>query len=132
MRLYFDGYISDAWVTVSVPLPVLTLKKYAQNGCHSAFVVQVTIDFELFFPVKDNFDTEYGYERNQSSLKDKLKLKAKKQCACSKDRLLNTIISLFPILKWFPVWLQDWKINSVADLLAGLTVGIMSIPQGND
>lgn len=42
------------------------------------------------------------------------------------------MVSFFPILKWFPEWLKDWKLNAVADLLVGLTVGIMSIPQGTE
>lgn len=38
------------------------------------------------------------------------------------------IVSFFPFLSWIPEY--NWKTDSISDLMAGLTVGIMSIPQG--
>ncbi|CAB3398583.1 unnamed protein product [Caenorhabditis bovis] len=38
------------------------------------------------------------------------------------------IFDLIPILKWLPEY--DWKSNFLSDLIGGLTVGIMHVPQG--
>lgn len=37
-------------------------------------------------------------------------------------------MSFFPVLSWLPSY--PWKQDLIPDILAGLTVGIMSIPQG--
>jgi len=34
----------------------------------------------------------------------------------------------FPVLDWVPKY--DWKVDGPCDLIAGITVGIMHIPQG--
>ncbi|CDW54950.1 Sulfate permease family protein 3 [Trichuris trichiura] len=57
-----------------------------------------------------------------------MKEKARKNCYCSRKRLLDILYSFFPILHWFPRY--DWKLNFVPDLLAGITVGVVSVPQG--
>ena len=38
------------------------------------------------------------------------------------------VLSLLPLLTWLPAY--RWKENIVSDLVAGLTVAIMHIPQG--
>ncbi|KHJ40098.1 sulfate permease [Trichuris suis] len=57
-----------------------------------------------------------------------MKEKARKNCYCSRKRLLDMLYSFFPILHWLPRY--DWKFNFVPDLLAGITVGVVSVPQG--
>ncbi|KFD52605.1 hypothetical protein M513_06452 [Trichuris suis] len=75
-----------------------------------------------------HFEHEYGYEQNNVTLYDKMKEKARKNCYCSRKRLLDMLYSFFPILHWLPRY--DWKFNFVPDLLAGITVGVVSVPQG--
>jgi hypothetical protein len=41
----------------------------------------------------------------------------------------KTILSLFPALVWLPKY--DWKTNITSDIVAGVTVAVMHIPQGN-
>ncbi|KAK2573107.1 Solute carrier family 26 member 6 [Acropora cervicornis] len=49
-------------------------------------------------------------------------------CSCSRDRVYQFFIGLFPIIKWLPKY--NIKNDLVADISGGLTVGIMHIPQG--
>lgn len=51
-------------------------------------------------------------------------------CSCSRDRVKQFFIGLFPIIKWLPKY--NIKNDLVADISGGLTVGIMHIPQGNN
>ena len=49
-----------------------------------------------------------------------------RRCRCS--NLARYILSLVPILTWLPRY--NWREQGVSDLVAGLTVAIMHIPQG--
>lgn len=60
------------------------------------------------------FDVDF-YER----------LKHKKE----KINLLSIFVSVFPILEWLPEY--KWHTDLFHDIVAGLTVAIMHIPQGN-
>eukprot|EP01091_Cochliopodium_minus_P013015 TRINITY_DN4081_c0_g2_i1.p1 TRINITY_DN4081_c0_g2~~TRINITY_DN4081_c0_g2_i1.p1 ORF type:complete len:736 (-),score=133.69 TRINITY_DN4081_c0_g2_i1:339-2522(-) len=46
-----------------------------------------------------------------------------------KRGFFSTIKGYFPWLVWFPVYAANWKSNLKGDLIAGITVGIMAIPQ---
>ncbi|RZF40958.1 hypothetical protein LSTR_LSTR013213 [Laodelphax striatellus] len=45
-----------------------------------------------------------------------------------KFSLVNVVLSLFPILKWLPRY--KWKTEFHQDVISGITVGILHIPQG--
>ncbi|KAI8511281.1 hypothetical protein Bbelb_103810 [Branchiostoma belcheri] len=47
---------------------------------------------------------------------------------CSTDRVKRVLFSTLPILSWLPKY--EVRENIVSDLIAGITVGIMHIPQG--
>lgn len=42
--------------------------------------------------------------------------------------VVDQLLSFFPVLKWLPAY--KWKENLHGDLVAGITVGIMVVPQG--
>jgi len=41
----------------------------------------------------------------------------------------KTLLSLFPALVWLPEY--EWKEKITSDIVAGVTVAVMHIPQGN-
>lgn len=45
-----------------------------------------------------------------------------------KINTVRILISIFPILQWLPKY--KWHTDLVHDLISGLTVAIMQIPQG--
>lgn len=49
---------------------------------------------------------------------------------CSWSSVLTYLVSLFPILTWLPRY--PWHDKLASDLVAGLTVAIMHIPQVRD
>lgn len=59
-----------------------------------------------------------------------MKKSVKKCCApCSSgSALLQTIVSFVPILSWLPRY--RWRADLMHDVIGGLTVGIMHVPQG--
>jgi hypothetical protein len=52
----------------------------------------------------------------------------KKQCTCSRADVKAFVFSCFPFLTWTREY--NWRKDSISDLIAVITVGIMSIPQG--
>nr|7V73_A Chain A, Prestin [Homo sapiens]7V74_A Chain A, prestin [Homo sapiens]7V75_A Chain A, prestin [Homo sapiens] len=63
-------------------------------------------------------------DRVPKTLGDKLK----KSFRCSPKKAKNLLLSFFPILEWLPKYnLKEWLLG---DLIAGLTVGSLQIPQG--
>lgn len=49
-------------------------------------------------------------------------------CTCNKRRARNCAQSLFPCYKIMKKY--NWKTDFLADMICGLTVGIMQLPQG--
>ncbi|XP_022187439.2 solute carrier family 26 member 6-like [Nilaparvata lugens] len=47
---------------------------------------------------------------------------------CQKFSVIDFVITLFPILKWLPKY--KWKTEFQLDVISGITVGILHIPQG--
>lgn len=63
--------------------------------------------------------TEYKKKHLSENLKNKLK---------SKFKIVNLLLSLFPILEWLPNY--KWKTDFSHDLVSGITVAVLHIPQG--
>uniref|UniRef100_A0A2I3H6X2 Solute carrier family 26 member 8 n=1 Tax=Nomascus leucogenys TaxID=61853 RepID=A0A2I3H6X2_NOMLE len=50
------------------------------------------------------------------------------QCCCSWHRFLRCMLTIFPFLEWMCMYrLKDWLLG---DLLAGISVGLVQVPQG--
>lgn len=49
-------------------------------------------------------------------------------CQCNKKKAKNCAMSLFPCYKILKKY--NWKTDFIADVICGLTVGIMQLPQG--
>eukprot|EP00055_Hartaetosiga_balthica_P011221 m.50303 g.50303 ORF g.50303 m.50303 type:complete len:646 (+) comp7504_c1_seq2:1188-3125(+) len=48
----------------------------------------------------------------------------------TKPSLVAILFSVLPILTWFPNYKNDWKDKLLGDLRAGLTIGVLLVPQG--
>ncbi|KRY01965.1 Prestin, partial [Trichinella pseudospiralis] len=78
-----------------------------------------------------HFEDHYGCEENNTvSLSERVKEKVRKNFYCNRERLLGIFYTFFPIFQWLPKY--EWKRYFVSDLLAGITVGVMSVPQGGE
>ncbi|KAJ7317679.1 hypothetical protein JRQ81_003841 [Phrynocephalus forsythii] len=80
---------------------------------------------------EERFQQAYGAPKldpEDSSLAGVLKGKLSRSCRCSRAAALHLLRSRFPIASWLPRYqAKKWLLG---DLVAGLTVGIVHIPQG--
>uniref|UniRef100_A0A8R1HPN8 STAS domain-containing protein n=2 Tax=Caenorhabditis japonica TaxID=281687 RepID=A0A8R1HPN8_CAEJA len=78
------------------------------------------------------FDEKFDY--NKPHLENEVKKQTRKFIrrfyepftSCHAFKLF--ILSLFPILQWLPNY--NWKADLTADIIGGITVGVMQVPQG--
>ena len=66
-----------------------------------------------------------GFEKRQITMKEWIKLKAKELFSVN---FVKVLFNFFPFLEMFTTYQCSYFLN---DFLAGLTVGIMHIPQGD-
>ena len=59
---------------------------------------------------------------------EQIKRKFQQKCECSCDGVKRLVYYLVPVLYWVPRY--NIRDNAVGDLAAGLTVGVVNIPQG--
>ena len=78
-----------------------------------------TADFRKTFRLPDN---------NQNGVKEDLKSQLKSCCSCSKECQRKFWQKRFPV--WRIMRKYKWKNDLMSDIVSGLTVGIMQLPQG--
>ncbi|XP_005380646.1 PREDICTED: sulfate transporter [Chinchilla lanigera] len=66
-------------------------------------------------------------EKSNTNIKHFVIKKLQKSCQCSSTKAKNTIFDFFPVLQWFPKY--DLKKNILGDMMSGLIVGILLVPQ---
>ncbi|XP_028383587.1 sulfate transporter [Phyllostomus discolor] len=66
-------------------------------------------------------------EKPNTNFKQFIIKKLKKSCQCNPTKAKNTIFGFLPVLRWLPKY--DLKTNILGDLMSGLIVGILLVPQ---
>ncbi|XP_037657761.1 sulfate transporter isoform X4 [Choloepus didactylus] len=66
-------------------------------------------------------------EQLHTNIKQFVIKKLQKNCQCSPTKAKNTIFGFLPVLHWLPKY--DLKKNILGDLMSGLIVGILLVPQ---
>ncbi|GFO10661.1 sulfate transporter-like, partial [Plakobranchus ocellatus] len=75
--------------------------------------------------VRDRF---LKIEEKNKSLKDTVQRKLKNSCRCTSDQWKRWALSVFPFIRIMRRY--EWRSDLPSDIVAGLTVGIMQLPQG--
>lgn len=77
---------------------------------------------------EDRFKQAYGSGDDASDGSLRLREKLAGRCRCSRRACLHLLRERLPIVSWLPRYrLKKWILG---DTVAGLTVGILHIPQG--
>lgn len=66
-------------------------------------------------------------EKSNTNLKQFVIKKLRKSCQCSPTKAKKTILGFLPVLQWLPKY--DLKKNILGDVMSGLIVGILLVPQ---
>ncbi|XP_069892482.1 sulfate transporter [Dipodomys merriami] len=66
-------------------------------------------------------------EKTNTSIKQFITKKLQKNCQCSPTKAKNMIYDFLPVLRWLPKY--DLKRNILGDVMSGLIVGILLVPQ---
>ncbi|XP_004631349.1 sulfate transporter [Octodon degus] len=66
-------------------------------------------------------------EKSNTNIKQFVIEKLQKSCQCSSTKAKNRIFGFFPVLQWLPKY--DLKKNILGDMMSGLIVGILLVPQ---
>ncbi|XP_045407350.1 sulfate transporter [Lemur catta] len=66
-------------------------------------------------------------EKANTNFKEFVITKLQKNCQCSPTKAKNTIVGFFPVFQWLPKY--NLKKNILGDLMSGLIVGILLVPQ---
>ncbi|XP_037364857.1 sulfate transporter [Talpa occidentalis] len=66
-------------------------------------------------------------EKSNVNFKQVITKKLQKSCQCSPTKVKNTMFDFFPVLQWLPKY--DLKKNILGDVMSGLIVGILLVPQ---
>lgn len=66
-------------------------------------------------------------EKSNANFKQFVIKKLQKSCQCSPTKAKNTIFGFLPVLRWLPKY--DLKKNILGDVMSGLIVGILLVPQ---
>ncbi|XP_001921766.4 solute carrier family 26 member 10 [Danio rerio] len=76
---------------------------------------------------EDRFRQTYGTE-DQSGGRERLRDRLAQRCSCSQVECVHLLHKRLPVCSWLPKYkLRKWLLG---DIIAGLTVGIVHIPQG--
>ncbi|XP_050951823.1 solute carrier family 26 member 10 [Labeo rohita] len=76
---------------------------------------------------EDRFRQTYGTE-DRSGGRERLRDRLAQRCSCSQVDCLHLVKKRLPVCSWLPKYkLKKWLLG---DIIAGLTVGIVHIPQG--
>ncbi|KAM5301327.1 sulfate transporter isoform 1-T4 [Glossophaga mutica] len=66
-------------------------------------------------------------EKSNANFKQFVIKKLQKSCRCNPTKAKNTIFGFLPVLQWLPKY--DLKKNILGDVMSGLIVGILLVPQ---
>lgn len=66
-------------------------------------------------------------EKSDTNFKQFVIKKLQKSCQCSSAKTKNSILGFLPVLRWLPKY--DLKKNILGDVMSGLIVGILLVPQ---
>ena len=83
-----------------------------------------TITIKRRVYTQEDFDKVYYEKPTPKTLIERLRNK----CQCSKTAVCNRVLSMLPIIL-FVRWYK-WRLNLVGDIMAGLSVAFMHLPQG--
>ncbi|XP_004686937.1 PREDICTED: sulfate transporter [Condylura cristata] len=67
------------------------------------------------------------HEKSNTNFKQVITTKLRKSCQCSPRKVKTTIFGFLPVLQWLPKY--DIKNNILGDMMSGLIVGILLVPQ---